>query len=383
MARKVVCVLCALGALALYLFTGTSAALALVCAAVVLPLGSILTVAASAVRAELMLPETLQKGQQVSGEIVVKNRSILPAARVTLQLELENTLTRERICLPICISLAPLERRMLAFSLANGHCGQFQLRYTAMDIADGFELVRVRRKAALCENRLVMPELFPMHVRLTGSETPLGNEESVNLNRKGQDWSEPFQMREYVEGDSLKRIHWKLSQKLERYIVSDPSQTLDRALLVFWDLSAAGSDVPPEVPDALAEAVISFCLAVSQEGIPYRLAWSRDGGATCELWNVERMDDLYGIIPAMLRSSSGAGGGSGITECIRSLGGKRYPLIAYFGSRVPTEMDELVQVGRITLFLCSEGVELGDTGNLPCYLFSSADYRETLGSVAV
>ena len=45
-------------------------------------------------------------------------------------------------------------------------------------------------------------------------------------NRKGNDLSEIFDIREYVPGDDIRSIHWKLSSKTDTLILkeaSDPS----------------------------------------------------------------------------------------------------------------------------------------------------------------
>ena len=45
-------------------------------------------------------------------------------------------------------------------------------------------------------------------------------------NRKGNDLSEIYDIREYVPGDDIRSIHWKLSSKTENLILreaSDPS----------------------------------------------------------------------------------------------------------------------------------------------------------------
>lgn len=383
MARRVIWGLFLLGIASVYALTGADAALLLLCASVILPACSILVAAMGRIEVNLELPMGLQKGEFASGEITLKNRSILPVARAVLQMELRNTLTREEETVPIDVPLAPLERKALPFVFSSTHCGRFKFCCASVTVDDAFGLVHIQRKVGLSQKRLVTPEMFPMNVRLAGSEAPMADEDSINFNRKGWDWSEPFQFREYVEGDSLKQMHWKLSQKLDRYIVSDPSQTLERALLIFWDRGVLQKDAPPVVPDTLAEAVVSLCLSVIQAEIPYSVAWSHGNGSGCEVRDVGSMDDLYAIIPEMLHSPSGNSGVSGIPECVRSLGGKRYPLIAYFGDQVPAEITELISVGRTTLFICSEGMGIGDAGDLPCWPFSSVDYRQSLHDVTI
>ena len=56
--------------------------------------------------------------------------------------------------------------------------------------------------------------------------------------RRGSDLTEPFRLREYAPGDSLRQIHWKLSSKLDRLVIREPGMPAARTLLVFWDRAA-------------------------------------------------------------------------------------------------------------------------------------------------
>ena len=383
MLRKILCGIFFLLALLAYILTGTDAALLLVCASILIPCGSILTALFGKIQVGLNLPANMQKGTPCSGGITVKNSRVFPICRAIIRFELENTLTREKETVSWSISLAPLEQIQLPFSFFSSHCGRFQFACQSVSICDGLGLVRIQHGVELRKKQLITPELFPMRVTLSGSESPLSEEDNITLNQKGQDFSETFQLREYIEGDNLKQMHWKLSQKLERYIVRDASRTLHRALLVFWDRTAMQKETSPKVADTLAESVISFCLAITQGEFPYSVAWSRDDGAGCELRDINSMDDLYSAIPAMLHTPSTENGTSGITECVRALDGKRYPLIAYFGDHVPAEIEEFSCAGRVTLFICNDDQMLEDPGSLACFLFSSSDYRQTLKNITI
>lgn len=385
MTRKIIYPICVLGALLLYLFSGTDAAMLILCTSIVMPIVGIITAASAArkIDVELKLPEIVQKGEAANGRIIVKNRTIFPIIRAVPKLTLCNTLTREEYRFMPGVSLAPLERRQLPFSFESVHCGQFAFGYKGISVNDFFGLIDIKKRREYEYKRLITPEMFQMHVHLSGSETPLGDENSINFNRKGMDLSEPFQLREYVEGDSLRRIHWKLSQKLEKYIVSDPSQTLERALLVFWDRSALKKEAAPDVADTLAEAVVSFCLSLIQEGIPYSVVWSTEDGRCSHIRDVSSLDDMYGIMPELFRSPSPIEGVSGIEECITRLGGKKYPLIAYFSDRVPEEAAELAGVGKVTMFICNNGEAEGDAGELSCFSFSPDNFRQVLSNVII
>ena len=54
--------------------------------------------------------------------------------------------------------------------------------------------------------------------------------------RKGQDVSEVAELREYREGDSLGKVHWKLSGKLDELIVRDFGYPSNYTVLVLYDM---------------------------------------------------------------------------------------------------------------------------------------------------
>ena len=85
-------------------------------------------------------------------------------------------------------------------------------------------------------------------------------------NRRGEDRSEVYQLREYRPGDDIRQIHWKLSSKLDELILKEASQPESRSLLVFWDKRTGGN---PQQMDALAEVVSSAGMALLQSGVPY------------------------------------------------------------------------------------------------------------------
>ena len=121
MVRRIIWALSVLAMAAVYAFTGTNAALMVLCASVLLPLGGILAAAAGRIEVDLKLPAGLQKGEAGRGEITMTNRTVFPVARVELGLELCNSLTREEVRLPLGVSLAPLERRVLPFDFTSTH----------------------------------------------------------------------------------------------------------------------------------------------------------------------------------------------------------------------------------------------------------------------
>ena len=175
-------------------------------------------------------------------------------------------------------------------------------------------------------------------------------------NRRGEDRSEVYQLREYRPGDDIRQIHWKLSSKLDRMIVRDPGLPLERsvlllwerrgtpaaqesdALLVFWDKRTGGN---PQQMDALAEVVSSAGMALLQSGVPYTLCWTdRDD---LQVQDISEENQLLQAIPALVKTRGSA-------EC-RLPKTDGYSRILCFGT-APEE--QLLTDGRVHFILCTE-----------------------------
>lgn len=358
-----------------WLLTGMRAMI-VVCAMVFfLPLCMILItkLVSDKLSVRIHMPAGPQKGDLTGAWLEVVNDSLLPVARVCVDVRIVNLLTDEQSVFPVSCSVPPRSCRRVEFDFATEYCGRFHFSVVRLLVFDCWGLVGWPQSTAVREKRTVLPETFPMTVHLSGNETPLGDN-ILNLNRKGQDYSEPFQIRDYVEGDSLKQIHWKLTQKYDKYIVTDPSVALERALLVFWDKSVACS---PKAADTLAEAMLSFCLALAEDEVPYSLAV---GVGETPIQDITSVDDIYGMIHHLLRSQEQV---NGIPELLQLLGGRQYPLIALFTSHITKDIGLLAAAGAVTVFLYSETDDAAGAGDLRQYVFSSADYKTTLRDVTI
>lgn len=354
-ARRFWWILGIIAAIALYTCTRTSAALLFLCALVLLLCVSLIFGALSAegLTAYLDIPAALQKNVFAQCILRLKNRLFIPIGRVDAVISVYNALTGRKEQILVSSPVAPLEKKELAFTFESEHCGQFSFSMEDLLVYDILGLRCIRVASVINEKRAVPPDTFPANVTLIGGEMSGGSGESISLPIKGQDRSEPLQIRDYAEGDSPKQMHWKLSQKLGRYIVTDPSLELEQALLILWDSGPLTEGIPASIPDALAEAALSLCLSLSENSIPHSIGWKNTRSGEIVLKEVSSSEDVYEVVPGVLSSEPG-GGESLISEFLYTLKERSYPLIAYFSCETPKELKELSRVGKVTAFICSE-----------------------------
>ena len=385
MRSRVLCAVCALAALTLYLFTRTTAAMFFLCASIIFPAAALPLAATCSgkVSISLNLPTVIEKGKPTHGSLLIENHSLIPAAEVAITLHVRNTLTGREDNILITRAVPPRGQSEVKFILESACCGQHLISCDEFRVFDFLGLHGIRVRAAIMEKRVVPPETFSMQATLSGGESPLGSSEIFSMSRIGHDQSEPFQIRDYAEGDSLRQIHWKLSQKLDRYIVTDPSLELEHALLVFWDSASFSQGISPHIPDALAESLVSLCLALAEDEIPHSVAWKSGDTGDIVLKDVGTLDDVYDVMSGILCTNTGDSETTLLPELLRELGGRVYPKIAYFTHRISEHLDEQNQAGQITVFLCADDAGDAFSGELDCRVFSPANYRSILQNVTI
>ena len=171
---------------------------------------------------------------------------------------------------------------------------------TAFDI---FGLWGTRRSVSLTASALVLPELWPVTLSLSEHCLPDADSAEYSMTHPGDDPSETFGLREYQNGDRLRSIHWKLSEKMDDLMVRQLGLPVDDTLLLVLDNSAAVPPYPLE-REALGEAVISVSAALCQQGFTHRIAWLDRPSGELAFRTVSSMDELTAAMPDILSAET-------------------------------------------------------------------------------
>jgi len=116
--------------------------------------------------------------------------------------------------------------------------GRISVTLKEIKIKDLMGLVFFKKKMDVSTEYVVMPELFKQEINdKTYFET--GMLESEESSKKGNDFSDVQEIREYIPGDKLMSIHWKLSAKRDILMVKDRVSMSDKQLVVLPELCNA------------------------------------------------------------------------------------------------------------------------------------------------
>lgn len=222
--------------------------------------------------------------------IRIKNQTVIPVVYKRLKFLVENTYTQEKKAHAIRVNVMPHKESEVRMDLSVQHCGK--VRCT---VSWGWR----GRNSAFC-NFTILPELFSTHIEYNLHESDIYDSETYSQFRKGQDYSEIFQIREYVPGDNIKHIHWKLSGKTDDLMVKDASFPLDKSIMIVMDKSIPDGTCSPEWAEALASITVSVARSLSDEGMNYQLVWNDPELSTCEVREIQFESDLAEYIPPLL-----------------------------------------------------------------------------------
>ena len=307
------------------------------------------------IRVVIKLPATAAKNSAVTGKAEFRNDSLFPIVRLFCAITILNDLTGEQEELLIQSGVGAKSSSEQSFLLEGRYCGRLYIPVKSVYITDYFGMIPMRVKAKASVRITILPEIFPAEIgeRLFAAEAEEGS-----ADRKGDDRTEIFQLREYQPGDDVRQIHWKLSSKLDELILKEASMPQSRSRLVFWDKRTNGT---PGEMDALADCVASVCNALTENGEQFRLCYTeRD---ELREWEITDENTLLQAIPALAKCAA--------TRDCPDPNFDGYGNILYFSSEYT---EELTSDERIVQIICTERPMEGNNA----VVFTPDDYREQL-----
>lgn len=277
----------------IYIFTNTYYTLTLLLACILLPLISfvLMLFSRNGLTVRLELPAMAEKETAVLA-YELSNTSFFPAARVAFVVELENQMTGTGFQRKINATVGGHKKVDARLSLQNSKVGCIRVSTRKIRVYDIFGLFTLKKKDLQDQMMVIYPDLKDISVSMEKPVETQGDGERYAVNRPGQDVSEIFQLREYTPGDEVRKIHWKLSSKIDRMMVRDFSLPLNYSVFLLMELTETSEDII----DTEVELYLSLSKALLENGINHNLAWYDSGE---EAFHARTMDDFEDLEIAM------------------------------------------------------------------------------------
>jgi uncharacterized protein (DUF58 family) len=276
---------------------------------------------------------------------------VAPGTRVTVTLDLENRsvapttflLVEDRLPPPLGRSarlvvsgIAGRTGQRVAYSILPQARGRYRLGPLAVDVQDAFGLTRHRLEFDQMDELLVTPEIEDLtHTPDPAFGPNVGSSRTRQLFRTGEEY---FTMRQYQQGDDLRRIHWASVARTGELMIRQDESSRRASGLVFVDnrSSAIGQSYGPAFERAVSVAA-SVGALLANGGFGLRLG-TADGPAV-PVSDERFMDALAGLSHVSTRSVAPA------LARLRAAASADVSLVFVSGMPSPSELTALLRAG--------------------------------------
>lgn len=221
---------------------------------------------------EVSMPaDRVGRGRAFPFVIRVTNKSRFAGFGARLDYRFGNVFTQSYQTRKERLWIAPHKGAWIRQQLESGHVGRIEAEIERFIVYDAFHILAFSGGRKSGAWTLVYPE------RRAGEEDALpsvveGFPEEAEMKKRGTDYNPDYEVREYIAGDELKSIHWKLTAKRDHLMVRERLAAGREKINVLLPL---GTD--KEENDQLMDAFCSVCGLLLHKGYPVQIFWMGTG----------------------------------------------------------------------------------------------------------
>ena len=222
-------------------------------------------------------PERVRAGSKAKVALEIRNRGRGPAPLLLLEDRVPSDVAgRARFALH---GIEPKGRRVASYELRPPRRGHYQVGPLTLTSTDPFGLARLESAAAPTGSILVHPRIEPLAL-----PRDLGDRRSLAVSAlrqpigaQGEDF---YTLREYNEGEDLRKVHWPATAKRGRYMIrQEETPWHNRATVVFDDRTSAHDGIGDASSfERVIEATASIVDLYQRSGYTYRVAGAAAAG---------------------------------------------------------------------------------------------------------
>lgn len=203
----------------------------------------------------------------------IKNRSLFPIVRCVAVVEVRHLMLDISETKHYSFAISSHCHTREKQELVMPHHGTYELHLKQLICYSFFSLFQIKKRIRNKTTLIRLPSITPISPPDLLPNTPSFDGDSFSQTTSGDDPSEIFAIREFKDGDSMKKIHWKLSSKTDSFLVRDDSFPLTKRTILFFAVTQeTADDFPTRLDEALA-FTLSLGLFFVSERIPYTFFW--------------------------------------------------------------------------------------------------------------
>ena len=365
-------------ALGLYLFSNETVTLALLIAVIIALPVSIGVLRLTYKNLEVSFRETDTNTDKRSFALSLKNKGLFPIASAEAEVRCTNLRTGETDLYTVSKSIPPHGTREIKMDVIPDHAGRYELSITSLYMGDPLGICRKQVSSNEVRYMTVLPAVFDMQMVPADSAAMPENEISSGRTR-GAVTGEMLGIKEYVPGDPVRNIHWKLSEKTGKLLVKELGTPVSDRLLVILDNSADIAQDPIAL-DTVATVYASLLHTLSVNDIQFSAAWTDPDTGEAAIRKITSNDeareaaDDYLAVPAQMPSA--------FQMISKEIADSRYAHVIIVSSTIPANIENIANGGKVTILMYGEANSFSDK-NLTVIGFEALSYIHDTAGIEV
>ncbi len=225
-----------------------------------------------------------ERGKTAVLKITVRNRSVFPVTRCIVEAVYKSAVpfdTAELNSYRLSAALGAHSSETFTLNISAAHCGTVDVHMKKIRLMDIMGLFSIPVKTRLSGKITSLPVIYPIQASVESSPVSTDESTAFSPHKPGDDPSEIFALREYREGDSNNRIHWKLSSRSENFIVKELSLPVGCRILIAADFCGCKNAASA---DKILDAAYSISDFLAEQGTSHTFAFA------CSDYSVHRSE---------------------------------------------------------------------------------------------
>ena len=216
--------------------------------------------------------------------------------------------------------VAPAAGGHIRYRMDSRFAGRVEVRITAFAVYDLFHIFCLRGCERKDAHVFVWPTFCDAGERDVRSVVE-GFPEENELNRTGINFDPDYEIREYIPGDDLKSIHWKLSAKKDELMVRERLSAGHDKINILLPLSDDRQD-----NDRLMDSLYALCSLFLHQDYPIQLYWQGSGDGLQSSY-IAHQGELDGAVGEILSVSGIHHRGEAQARMAAEYPGEQYVLV--------------------------------------------------------
>lgn len=215
------------------------------------------------------------RGSSAVLKVTVRNKSVLPIVSCRVEIVYKSNIpfdTAKKNKYGLSAAIGGRASETFIFNISSEHCGTADVYIKRILLRDYMRIFAIPLKASARGKCVLLPVIHPIQTSIESSPVSSDDGTAFSPYRSGDDPSEIFALREYHEGDSNNRIHWKLSSRTENFIVKDLSLPIGCNILIITDFFGCKDAASA---DRILDTAFSISDFLAEYGTSHTVAYAR------------------------------------------------------------------------------------------------------------